>query len=185
MLLLRTTHLPAVIAPVFAALLLWSFGVPVSALRAQSPKRGQTAAMTIRGRIVEIMDEALKRGQGSVKGIHTYTRVPPPGQAVTELRGLGPGAVAVLAEYTSTGTAQQQALAIELLGRIGGRAVIAPLDQVLRTCPSASLREMALRWLPTEGNEASRVILARTAENDSDSGVRALARRRLEEFPVK
>ncbi len=170
---------------VLVAVFLSCFGVPGSPLLAQPRKRGQSAAMTKRERIAEIMEETLRRGEGSVQGVRTYTRVPQSGQAVAELRRMGPEGIALLAEYTSSGTARQKSFAIELLGRIGGTGIIAPLDQVLRTCPSASFRQMALRWLPSERNDVVRQILTRTAESDSDSEVRSLAQRRLAEDAAK
>jgi hypothetical protein len=167
------------------AVLLGSIGVPACSLFAQTSKRRQPAAVMKSDRIAEIMQETLKQGEGSAQGVHTYTRVPPSAQAIRELRQLGPEAIGVLAEYTSTGDARHQSLAIELLGRIGGGDVIAPLDRVLRTSASVSLRELALRWLPSEPNGVIRKILTRTAETDSDNAVRMLARKKLTEQSAK
>lgn len=168
-----------------AAVVLGPARPPVSALVAQSTEPVLSTTMSRRKhvvqiRVAEIMEETLKRGHGSVQGIRTYTRVPPSPQDVKELRGLGQEAISALTDYALAGSAQKQRLAIELLGRVGGRDIIPPLDRVLRTSPSASLREMALRWLPPEeSNEFVRQILIRTAESDSDGQVRTLARRRL------
>lgn len=140
---------------------------------------------TARARVRQIVEEILKQGEGSVQGTHTYTRVPPSPAALRELRGLGPEAVSALAEYASSGSQRCQALAVELLGRIGGADIIPALDQVLQKSPSPSLREMAVRWLPAEESESVRKILIRTAKSDSDAQVRAAADRRLAEYATK
>ena len=139
----------------------------------------QTPLAATKERVAEIMRESLKQGQGSVGGVRTYTRTPTSPQAVEELRHLGRGAIYALTDYALGDNPQEQRLAIELLGRVGGRGVVDPLATVLRRSPSPSMRELALRWLPLDQGDAVRRVLARAAHTDPDARVRELALHRL------
>ena len=168
------------------AIVVLGFVAPrASVLVAQQTERHPSTVTAKRRRVAQIMEEAIKQGQSAVQGIHIFTRVPPSSEEIAELRELGPDAISVLAEYLSSGSPQKQLLAVEFLGRIGGSAVIPPLDFVLRTSPSAPLREITLRWLPLEKNEAVRQILVRTVKTDKNSAVRDLAQQRLADYAGK
>ena len=76
-------------------------------------------------------------------------------------------------------------MAIDFLGRMGGKEVIPSLDLVLQKSPSAINREIALRMLPYEGDDKLKQILLRTAKTDPEKAIRDLAQSRLAEFSEK
>ena len=175
----------AVSSVVKAVLLLATTACLSSLASTQSAESGLSRTEAAKRRVDEIMKETHRRGEGSINGIPTYTRLPPSPEAVKELRDLGTSAIRTLTDYAFTGTPTQQSMAIDFLGRIGGKEVVPSLDLILQRSPSASNRELALRWLPYEGDDKLRLILLRTAKTDPEKRVRDLAESRLAEFSAK
>jgi HEAT repeat protein len=98
--------------------------------------------------------------------------VPPSEEAVEEIKLLGDGAVPVLAGYLRSGNERERALAVELLGRLGGRRVFAPLREAIRGDTSPALRVLAMRWITQTSWDSASAVIREAAEKDSDENVR-------------
>lgn len=135
----------------------------------------QTTAK-VRERVNTIIMETLKRGEfTTAEGVTGITRTAPSAEEVEEIRSYGDRAVLPLEEHFSSGNAFEYELAMRLMGELGGKRIIEPLQKVILYDPSARKREYALRWI-TQGpwDRASKVI-SQAAENDPDPNVRKVA----------
>jgi len=125
-----------------------------------------------------LMEKAKKRGEGTINGIKVYTSTPPDPKDIEIIQNIGVKVIPILEKYLKEGTTREQMIAVEFLGRAGFKEIVDPLDKVLRSSASSTVKIMALRFLPPE-DDRTRIILARLSENDPDERVRGAARDRI------
>ncbi len=80
-------------------------------------------------------------------GFKVWRRVPPAKKNVEEIRNYGDEAVSALTNHLNSESDRERALAIEFLGLLSGRRIILPLQKVIRSDNSPSIRILALRWM--------------------------------------
>jgi len=133
--------------------------------------------------VAAIMDEILKRGEGQVGDIKTYTWVPPSSQEIQRIKDIGHDAIAPLSKVLESPTRRsfQQTLAVKLLGEIGGADIIPPLEQALQHDKPNSVRIAALVALLNVPDEAALPII-RNAFHDSDAAVAQRAKDLLTDY---
>ncbi len=131
----------------------------------------------VRERITVLIKETLHEGQGVVDGVRIWSRVPPSNKTIEEIKRYGDDAVPPLTKYLDSDEEPERALAVEFLGRLGGRRIINPLQNVIRYDASPTIRISALGWISqtTPWKLASPVILEAT-ERDVDPMVREAAK---------
>lgn len=133
----------------------------------------------VRGRIVAIIRARLSEGVGVINGIKVQTRIPPMPKDIAEIRKYGDEAVPVLADYTLSKNERERAIAIELLGLLGGQRIIKPLRGVIRNDSSPNLRQVALRWITQAPWEVASAVIREAAETDPNPKVREVANQLL------
>jgi HEAT repeat protein len=164
--------------PVLLALFVCSsLGISV----AQSSNSSQPNMATVRRRIAVIITERLTEGVIIVNGVRAQTRTPPSFEAVEEIKRYGDSAVVVLANYLHSKNPRERGIALEFLGLLGGRRIVAPLQGVIRHDPLPTIREMALRWLTQAPPNLAQPIIRQAARMDPDERVRIAAKELLGE----
>lgn len=130
-------------------------------------------------KISALISETLREGEGVVKGIKVWSRVPPSTKTVEELKRYGDGAVPVLAKRLDSGNERERAIAIEFLGLLGGRRIATPLQKAIRYDNSSTIRILALRWVTRAPWDSAAPIIREAAEADLDEKVREEAKHLL------
>jgi hypothetical protein len=140
----------------------------------------------VRERISTIIHATIKQGEGyTVEGVKFWTRIPPSTKDVEEIKAYGEKAVPILEEYLFSDVGLEGALALEILGRLGGSQIVEPLKRVVEQSTSASRRQLALSWLTQAPWELALPIIRNAAETDRDPEVRAVARDLLVQYSPK
>lgn len=147
---------------------------------AQSNPSKSSDGVDIRSRIAAIVQQRLDDGVFIVNGIRAQTRTPPSNAAVEEIKRYGDSAVPVLAGYLHSKRPFESCVAVEFLGLLGGRRIVPLLQRVIQHDPSATLRELALRWLTQAPPNLAQPIIRRAAKTDPDEKVRKTAKNILE-----
>jgi hypothetical protein len=134
----------------------------------------------VRERINQIISETLKRGEFTTpEGYHVVTRIPPSSEDVEEVKSMGDAAIPTLEEHFSSPNGMEYELAMRLFGALGGNRIIEPLRKVIQLDSSAEKRKEALRWITQGPWDLASEILRKSAESDSDTQVRQLAKELL------
>ena len=152
--------------------------VMVSSAQSNQVNASDTGA--IRRKIAALVEARLNDGVFVVNGVRTQTVTPPSRAAVEEIKRYGDSAVAVLAAYLRSKNPRERRIAVEFLGLLGGRRIVAPLQRVIQHDPSPTMRELALRWLTQAPRDLAQPIIRRAARMDPDERVRKAAKNILE-----
>src|ERR1051325_5591443 len=155
----------------------FTLGILVCALAAvvagtQKRRPRGPGGVTARERIAQIMRQRLNEGRSVVKGVRVQTRTPPSPEAVDEIKRYGDDAVPMLSEYLSSKDAQVRSIAVEFIGLLGGRRVIGPLQKVIRSDDSPTVRVLAVRWVSQAPWESAAPVIREAARADADPRVR-------------
>lgn len=142
---------------------------------AQSDHGTQSSKVDVQRRIAEIVHQRLTEGESTVSGVRTRTRTPPSVDVVNEIKGYGDTAVRILADHLHSVNVRERLVSVELLGLIGGAHIVDPLRGVILTDRSATVRELAVRWLSHGPAELTKPILEQAAKTDPDERVRNVA----------
>jgi HEAT repeat protein len=130
----------------------------------------------VRERITVLIREALKEGEGSVDGIKTWSRVPPSTKTIEEIQAYGDDSVPVLTKFLDSDNERERAIAVDFLGRLGGRRIIIPLRNVIRYDASRSIRLQALAWISLAPWEFASAVVREAMDTDPDPKVREAAK---------
>ena len=155
-------------------LFLCSSGAAVGSGQSKPPNPPDTLA--IRQRIATILRERLNEGVILVNGVRAQTRTPPSQAAVEEIRRYGDSAVPSLTAYSTSKSERERGIAVEFLGLLGGRRIVAPLRKVIQKDPSPALRVVALRWISQVPSDSVILIIREAANTDADGCVRKTAK---------
>ena len=151
--------------------------IAVSNAQSNPPK---SSDKDIRSRIAAIVQQRLDDGVFTVHGVRAQTKTPPSDAAVAEIKRYGDSAVPALDGYLHSKNPRERGVAMEFLGLLGGRRIVAPLQRVIQHDPSATMRELALRWLTNAPTDLAKPIIRRAAKTDPDEKVRKTAKNILE-----
>jgi len=157
--------------------------VIVSSGQSNPPNSSDT--VTVRRRIATIIAERLNEGVMVINGVTVLTRTPPSQTAVEEIRRYGDKAVLVLTNHLHAKGVRERRIAVEFLGLLGGRRIVAPLQGVIRHDPTWTIRVLALSWLTQAPPDLAQPIIRRTARTDPDERVRIAAKNILETGTVE
>lgn len=156
---------------------LCALGLLVCAVSSAQPKQTKQSNTTgVRRRIVEIVRQRLNEGVITINGVRAQTRTPPSPEVVNEIRGYGDSAALVLADYLHSRNSRERMAVVELLGVLGGARIVGPLRGVILRDPSATVREIALRWLTQAPSDLVKPIIREAARTDPDERVRNVAK---------
>lgn len=166
---------------------------PYSTTLTTSLRHGQMqknlSEAVVRERIAVLMSETLReREKITPEGIRLWVPVPPPHEALQEVKGYGDKAVTILVEYLKSGSYHERELAMQLLSHFGGSNIVEPLLMVIRYDPEPRLREDALKYVSQLPWEVASPILRETSKADLDPRVREKAKYTLDQheaFEVK
>ncbi len=150
----------------------WQIGKPQVAEKTELQKR-----------IAVLIREALQEGEGTVDGTRIWTRVPPSPKAIEEIKKYGDDSVPVLTRYLDSDNERERALAVDFLGRLGGRHIIVPLRNVIRYDASRTIRIQALHWISHAPWELASPVIREARETDLDPEVRETAKDILVDHP--
>ena len=129
----------------------------------------------MRAKIGAIIRERTKGAVISVNGMRVETRIPPQPDAVKTIKGYGDEAVPVLADFSRSRNVRERQAAIEFLGLLGGKRIVAPLQKIIDSEAEPHLRILALRWITTAPDELSLPIIRASATHDANRQVREAA----------
>jgi HEAT repeat protein len=122
------------------------------------------------------MSDTLKeREKNTPDGMKLWAPVPPPHEALQEVKGYGDKAVPILAEYLKSGPYPERELAMQFLSHISGSRIVEPLLLVIRYDPEPTLREDALAYLANASWKEAAPILKEASKVDPDPRVREKA----------
>jgi HEAT repeat protein len=137
--------------------------------------------VAVQKRIAALMNATLGvREKITPEDTKLWLRVPPPAEAIEEVKAYGDRAVAILAEYLRSGNYHDRELAMEFLSRVGGASVVEPLLTVIRYDPEPRLREAGLEYLSKASWDAAAPTLREAWKADPDPRVRQKAKYILE-----
>jgi hypothetical protein len=128
----------------------------------------------INKRVADIMEHALQQGIGTTPEGYRYTRM----RASTsmeeykEIKKFGERAIAPLSNYLDSEDYRAQHLAVNLLGSIGGKAVIKPLAHAAEKCSYIVARSAALANLAHQNWDDVAEIIKWVSVNDPEPFVR-------------
>jgi hypothetical protein len=159
----------------------------LAAVAASTQKRRSRSpgGITARERIAQIISQRLNEGRSVVKGVRVQTKTPPSPEAIDEIKRYGDDAVPILSEYLSAKDAQVRTIAVEFIGLLGGRRIITPLQKVIRSDDSPTVRVLALRWASQAPWELVAPVIREAARADADPRVREEANRILAMYDHK
>lgn len=141
---------------------------------------GQDQVAKVRERVSTIISETIKRGEfTTANGVTGITRIPPSSEEVEEIKRYGDRAVLPLEEYFRSDNAFEYEIAMRLMGALGGKRIIKPLQNVALYDPSARKREYALRWITQGPWDQAAIVIRHAAEHDADAKVREVAKELL------
>src|SRR5229473_184644 len=145
--------------------------------QAQTSPRKPPSKAKVRERINTIINETLKRGELTTQeGYRVIVRSLPSPEDVEEVKSYGDDAIPVLEEHLSSDIGWEYRLAMRLMGSLGGKRIIEPLNKIIQFDPSPTKREEALRWITQGPWDLASEIVSLSAKIDSDPHVREVAR---------
>jgi hypothetical protein len=142
----------------------------------QATKPQLSGNVEVTERIAVLIKETLHKGHGVVDGVRIWSRVPPSNKTVEEIKRYGDDAVPALTKYLNSDDELERALAVEFLGLLGGRRIIIPLQNVIRSDASPTMRIRALGWISETPWELASPIIREATERDVDPMVREAAK---------
>ena len=133
----------------------------------------------VRERIAILIRESLHEGEGIIDGVRIWSRVPPSNKTIEEIKRYSDDAVPPLTKYFQSDDERERALAVEFLGRLGGRRITIPLQSVIRYDASPTIRIQALGWISQAPWELASSVIRESTETDADPRVREAAKNLL------
>ena len=152
---------------------LLTLGIGVGAWQDRAPQGSSQG--DLRDRIATLINQGVHQGEGVIDGVKTWSRVPPSSEALEEIRRYGDDAVPALAKHLNSQDERERALAVEFLGMLGGRRVVA-LQDVIRHDASPSLRIRALGWISQTPWELAAPVIRDAESTAPNKKVREAAR---------
>ena len=136
---------------------------------------------TASDKVAAILDNILKRGEGSIGGVRTSRWVPPSSDEIEQIRGIGHDAIPPLDRALDSHRPFEQSLAVRLLEAIGGANVVPPLKRALSSDRANSVRMAALAALRSAPDNLAIPIIQR-AVRDPDPVVAKRAKDLLTDY---
>jgi hypothetical protein len=167
----------------YSLMLLWllllsrSLSVARAGEQMKSPQATSNAA--VRKRIASIIAETLREGEGVVDGVKVCRIVPPAKKNIEEIRRYGEEAVKPLTNHLKAESERERAIVVEFLRLLGGRRIVTPLQRVIQSDGSPSIRILALRWITQAPFNLVSPIIREAARTDPDQRVREEAQNLL------
>jgi len=142
---------------------------------AQSDQAKQLSKADVQKRIAEIVRQRLDEGTFTVNGIRAQTRTAPSPEVIKEIKRYGDTGLENLTSYLRSANMRERIVSVELIGLLGGAQIVPPLREVILRDRSATVRELALRWITQAPADLANPIIQRAAQTDPDERVRSLA----------